>query len=115
MVVSNRYDPDPRVHKEALSLAEAGHEVVVYAFDRMHEREPELRPHPRLRVERVRVRQAELGRIVPTMLGLRAFIAEVKRRIDHSPVDVVHCHDQDTCPVGYWWQSRGARRHGHPR
>ena len=114
MVVSNRYDPDPRVHKEATTLAEAGHEGVVYAFDRMHELEPTLEPRPRLRIERVRVRPTKVGDLIATALGVRAFVNEVKRGVASAPVDVVHCHDQDTCPVGLWWKRAGARRLGRP-
>ena len=36
MIVSNRYDPDPRVQKVAEALVAAGHSVRVYAFDRQH-------------------------------------------------------------------------------
>ena len=34
MVVSNPCDPDPRVEKEAVALVNAGHEVIIHAFDR---------------------------------------------------------------------------------
>jgi len=34
MIATNRYDPDSRVQKEAASLVQAGHRIVVYAYDR---------------------------------------------------------------------------------
>ena len=37
MLVSNRHDPDPRVQKEAEALVKAGHNVCIYAYDRLHE------------------------------------------------------------------------------
>jgi len=115
MVVSNGHAPDPRVAKEAASLAEAGHELIVYAFDRGREL-PELeQAGPHVRIERVRPPMQMSGSLLSTGLGLAYFRAEVRRRLVRARPDAVHCHDQDTCSVGLWWKQRGARTARLPR
>ena len=52
MLVSNGHAPDPRVEKEADALADAGHDVTVYAFDRHREHRALEHAGP-VRVERV--------------------------------------------------------------
>ena len=37
MIVSNSCNPDPRVEKEAISLASEGYEVTIHAFDRLED------------------------------------------------------------------------------
>ena len=37
MLLSNAFDPDPRVHREALALVEAGHQVTILCWDRDRE------------------------------------------------------------------------------
>jgi glycosyltransferase involved in cell wall biosynthesis len=112
MVVSNGHAPDPRVAKEATSLAEAGHELVIYAFDRARELPEREQVEPRVCVERMRPPWSMSGSMLTTGLGLAYFRTEVRRRLERARPDAVHCHDQDTCAVGQWWKSRGARAAG---
>ena len=115
MVVSNRYDPDVRVQKEAACLVEAGHSVTVYAFDREHNCAPLDEILDGVSIERIRVRKSRIGNMVETVLGLNQFRAEVKHRLLSNPPHVVHCHDQDTCSIGLWWKKKGARKSGHSK
>lgn len=112
MVVSNACAPDPRVEKEAAALAAAGHAVTIYAFDRHREHAGDGEPVGEVRIERVRPPVALARHMAATRLGLVYFHAAVRRCLRRAPVDVVHCHDHDTCAVGAWWQRRGARRAG---
>ena len=50
------------------------------------------------------------GQLFSVALGLRRFAQAVKVQLAHDPPDVVHCHDQDTCALGTWWQGQRARR-----
>ncbi len=115
MIVTNRYDPDPRVQKEAASLVQAGHRVVVYAFDRQGEIEAREERLQGVEIRRLRPRVSDYGRVVPVLLGLSAFGAEVRRQLLRDPPDALHCHDHDTCFIGYWWQKWGARAAGQQR
>jgi glycosyltransferase involved in cell wall biosynthesis len=112
MIVSNRHTPDVRVQKEAAALRAAGWDAAIYAFDREHDADGLATELDGVRIERIRVARSPIGDLAQTALGLARFRGEVKRRLLADPPDVVHCHDQDTCPVGLWWQRRGARRRG---
>lgn len=106
MIVSNGYDPDPRVQKEAASLVAAGHRVRVYAFDRSCEARVLHEVIDGVEIHRLQLGRYPYGAILPTLVGMRRFSSAVRERLTREPADVVHCHDQDTCSIGLWWQSR---------
>jgi glycosyltransferase involved in cell wall biosynthesis len=113
MVVSNRYEPDPRVQKEAASLVAAGHRVRVYAFDRLEEMATQRERIDGVEVHRLQLGRYQYGAPVAAALGLRRFLSAVRKELLREPPDVLHCHDQDTCALGTWFQSqrtRGRRR-----
>ena len=107
MLVSNRHDPDPRVQKEAEALVKAGHSVCIYAYDRLHEINIENEMINGVEIYRIRTQLVPYGKIWKTGKGLREFRSIVKKKLLESPVDIVHCHDQDTCSVGLWWKKKG--------
>ncbi len=107
MLVSNRHDPDPRVQKEAEALVKAGHEVCIYAYDRLHEIEKQNERINGVEIKRIRTEITPYGKIYKTGKGLRKFRAIVKNELRNSKIDIVHCHDQDTCAVGLWWKKQG--------
>ena len=107
MLVSNRHDPDPRVQKEAEVLVKAGHSVRIYAYDRLHEIDIEYEMINGVKIYRIRTHLVPYGKIWKTGKGLREFKSIVKKKLLESPVDIIHCHDQDTCSVGLWWKNKG--------
>lgn len=108
MIVSNHYDPDPRVHKEAKTLVNAGYDVTVYAFDRQHMKAPGQETVDGVKIARIRTQRVAYGATLGTLVALRTFKKKVKQRLIRNPPSVVHCHDQDTCSVGLWWQRKSA-------
>ena len=111
MLVSNRYDPDPRVHKEARSLVAAGYRVTVLAWDREYER-PASEVRDGVRIQRLRARRAKPGDLGAAVVGLVSFHHAARKELLRSRPRAVHCHDHDTCAVGWWWRTLGARRAG---
>ncbi|MBJ23599.1 MAG: hypothetical protein CMB64_02900 [Euryarchaeota archaeon] len=107
MIVSNRHDPDPRVQKEAEALVNAGHSVQIYAYDRGHEITTQKETINGVEIERIRTNIVPYGKIIRTGLGLRKFRSIVKNKLIEKPVDIIHCHDQDTCSIGLWWKKTG--------
>jgi len=107
MLVSNRHDPDPRVQKEAEALVKSGHSVCIYAYDRLHEIEKQNEIINGVEIKRIRTNLTPYGKIYKTGKGLKKFCSIVKEKLIDSPVDIVHCHDQDTCSVGLWWKKQG--------
>jgi glycosyltransferase involved in cell wall biosynthesis len=109
MLLSNAYRPDPRVQKEARSLAQAGYDVTVVAWDR----EGQLPAHETVdgfavqRIHQVRSRYSAGSR---QALSLPRFWRHALRQLGRLDPDVVHCHDLDTAPAGFWY----ARQHRIP-
>ncbi|MFP4056846.1 MAG: glycosyltransferase [Candidatus Brocadiia bacterium] len=99
MLLDNAFRPDPRVANEARSLAQAGYEVTLLAWDREGQR-PRRETWHGVRVERLgpRSRHRLGSRQAVYLLGFwwRAFWRVIGRR-----PDAVHCHDFNTLPAGW--------------
>lgn len=107
MVLSNAFNPDPRVYKEAKSLVEHGFKVTVYAWDR------ECRYPANEVVEGIYVRRVHIwskyGNLFLFVITAPIFWLLASLRILSRDVDIIHCHDFDTVPVGVLVK---ALRHG---
>ncbi len=100
MLLSNAFRPDPRVVKEANSLALAGHSVAIVCWDRRGELPAEEILPSGVRVVRIQhvrtVYGAGARQIIYTP---RFWSAAIERVLPFKP-DVVHCHDLDTLYAG---------------
>ena len=100
MVVANPCDPDWRVMKEARTLAEAGFEVTILAWDRDGTRVPEATVGDakflRIRSPYVHGPASISRRVIDT---LRFWRKAVSTSNPLNP-EIVHCHDLLTLPVG---------------
>lgn len=99
MLLSNAFDPDPRVHREAKALVDAGYDVTIIGWDR-DRKVVSCEIVDGIRVERIYVNSTH-GRGSTQMFFLllfwiKAFFACINRKID-----VVYAHDFDTLPVGF--------------
>ncbi|GGK29016.1 hypothetical protein GCM10010965_22330 [Caldalkalibacillus thermarum] len=122
---------DARVKREAVALAEAGHQVTIACLEEYPEDPPVLHERVellRLKISTKRIRRSitnsERGsgaarhvlRIVRTpvlkllkdILASQEYYRHVKAWLRQHPVDVIHCHDLNTLPAG----TRLARRFG---
>jgi glycosyltransferase involved in cell wall biosynthesis len=105
MLLSNAFIPDPRVAREAQALVRAGHQVTIVCWDREGTL-PASETVDGYRVERVQS--------VPTVHGLGArqalyiprFWLAAIRKVHAFEPDVIHCHDLDTLPAGWWLKGR---------
>ncbi len=102
MLLSNAFRPDPRVLKEARSLAEAGYEVAVIAWDR-EGKYPAEEDTSSFTVQRVQDVRSSYGAGIRQALRLPRFWLHAWRRLSRLRPDVVHCHDFDTLPPGWLW------------
>ncbi len=107
MVLSNGFTHDPRVSQEAESLARAGYDMTVLAFD-VDGSLPIEETKGGVRV--VRVRGTKAMRMRPALFRLRPFWRLALRRAlalhFASPFQAIHCHDLDTLPVGVRFKRR---------
>jgi glycosyltransferase involved in cell wall biosynthesis len=98
MLLTNPFRPDPRVHKEAVALHGAGHEVTILSWDREGK-------HPAAeRIDGVEIRRfgprSAFSNLVLFVATLPLFWLRCLRVLLVERWDVVHCNDLDTLPLG---------------
>jgi len=99
MLLTNAFEPDPRVHQEALSLIQNGYDVVLLCWDRDHKLPPE-EVIDGIKIERIYVRSTH-GRGSTQVPFLLLFWLKTYGRGISKDFSIVHCHDFDTLPLGY--------------
>jgi glycosyltransferase involved in cell wall biosynthesis len=101
MILTNRFDPDPRVYKEAKTLIENGHDVEILCWDR----EGKYIEKQYEKMDGIKIRRffpkGQYGGGYKQILGYLKFIKEVKKYLNSNEVDAIHCHDFDGLCVGY--------------
>ena len=99
MLLTNAYEPDPRVRQEALSLIDMGSRVRILAWDR-DLKSPRVESMEGIDVERVFLASTH-GRGPVQILWYAWVYLKFLWRGWRTSFDAVHCHDLDTLPVGY--------------
>ena len=99
MLLTNAYDPDPRVRQEALALIKIGCRVRLLAWDRDC-KSPAHEVMEGVEVERVRLASSH-GRGTTQVFFYAALYLRMFWRGWRVPFDAVHCHDLDTLPLGF--------------
>jgi glycosyltransferase involved in cell wall biosynthesis len=99
MLLTNAYDPDPRVRQEALALIGMGCRVKLLAWDR------DLKASASECMEGVEVERVFLssshGRGTTQLFFYAWLYLKMLWRGWRTSFDVVHCHDLDTLPLGF--------------
>lgn len=109
MLLSYPLMVDPRVHNEAKTLIDAGHEVTVIVWDRKGDYEPEGTVNG-IRVFRIHNRG--LMSVLPHDLfrnplwWRHAYLKGLALYSNDFQFDVVHCHDLDTLQAGVWLKKK---------
>jgi glycosyltransferase involved in cell wall biosynthesis len=104
MLLTNAFDPDPRVHQEAVSLVQNGYDVTLLCWDRDY-KFPSQEVVDGIRIERIYVRSTH-GRGATQAPFLLLFWLKAYARASKKGFDIVHCHDFDTLPLGYLLSKR---------
>ncbi|MGA7409482.1 MAG: glycosyltransferase [Bryobacteraceae bacterium] len=99
MLLTNAYDPDPRVRQEALSLIRVGYRVRLLAWDR-DRKSPPSECMEGVEVERVFLSSSH-GRGSTQIFFYALLYLRMLWRCLRTPFDAVHCHDLDTLPLGF--------------
>jgi glycosyltransferase involved in cell wall biosynthesis len=98
MIVTNPFKPDERVRKEAETLANLGYAITVIAWDRKAAY-PVTEEFAGFLVRRIRLRSS-YSSFLAVLITLPIFWAAAFAEILTRDVDVIHCHDLDTLPLG---------------
>jgi glycosyltransferase involved in cell wall biosynthesis len=99
MLLTNAYDPDPRVRQEALTLVAMGCRVRILAWDR-DVKSPATESMEGVEIERVHL-VSRHGRGSTQIFFYMALYLRFIWRAFRTSFDVMHCHDLDTLPVGF--------------
>ena len=98
MLLSNAFDADPRVHQEAKALVDSGHEVKMFAWDRLG-KSPPVEVKEGIKVRRIQVKSSfsrgSIQILFFLIFWIKIFIWSCKEEFD-----VIHCHDFDTLLPG---------------
>jgi len=104
MLLTNPFHPDPRVHKEARSLVEAGYRVTVICWDRKGEFPP-VETLDGIDVVRIHV-ASTYGAGSRQILRMPVFWMRALGVLQSLCPDIIHCHDLDTALAGWWYIQR---------
>jgi glycosyltransferase involved in cell wall biosynthesis len=99
MLLTNAYDPDPRVQQEALALISMGYRVRLLAWDR-DSKAPATECRDGVEIERVFL-PSKHGRGTTQIFFYAWLYLKMLRRGWRTNFDAVHCHDLDTLPLGF--------------
>jgi len=99
MLLTNVYDPDPRVRQEAVALIAMGYRVRLLAWDR-DSVAPPSQCMEGVEVERVFLRSTH-GRGSTQILFYAWLYIKMLWRGMRTQFDAIHCHDLDTLPLGF--------------
>src|SRR5579864_2662643 len=99
MLLTNAYDPDPRVRQEALALIGMGCRVRLLAWDR-DSKAPAVECPEGIEIERFFL-PSKHGRGTTQAFFYAWLYVKMLRRGWRTRFDVIHCHDLDTLPVGF--------------
>jgi len=99
MLLTNAFEPDPRVYQEAKSLINNGYDITIICWDRDYKKQAFEKIYS-IKIERIYVRSTH-GRGVSQSIFLFIFWVKAFFRIIKKQFDIIHCHDFDTLPVGF--------------
>jgi glycosyltransferase involved in cell wall biosynthesis len=102
MILTNRFDPDVRVFKEASYLVKNGFNVEILAWDR----ESDYLDRPNEIIDGVKITRfypyAKYGTGFKQLYPFLVFINKCKAYMKNKSYDYLHCHDLDGVAVGFF-------------
>jgi glycosyltransferase involved in cell wall biosynthesis len=109
MIVTNRFDPDVRVYKEAKYLASKGLDVEILCWDR----EGQYKSKEVEMIDGIKIKRffpyAKYGTGFRQFGPYFKFIKECKLYLENKTCDYIHCHDLDGIIVGLQFKKRNTK------
>lgn len=101
MILTNRFDPDVRVYKEAKYLITKGFDVEILCWDRENEYKDRVTEY----IDGIKIKRffpySEYGTGLKQIHPYIKFIQECKNYLNGKEYDYIHCHDLDGIIAGY--------------
>lgn len=107
LIVTNYFENDSRVLKEALSLQSAGYDITVAALHKEGLKTSE--EHQGIKIRRIKLRTKNWGHN-PLSLFLKYAEFVVRAIALCRQADFIHCNDLDTLPVGWCIRTFGKNK-----
>lgn len=98
MLLSNGFDPDPRVYQEAISLIKHDFDVTIIAWDR-DKKMVKNEVYEGINIERIHIK-SYYSRGTLQVFFFILFWISIFFKLIRRDFDVIHCHDFDTLPCG---------------
>lgn len=99
MLLSNPFEPDVRVLKEAQSLVNNGFSVTIVAWDR-EKKSPKFENVNGIYIERCYLKST-YGKGLGALLDFLFFHIYLVLKLIRRKINIIHCHDLDTLPAGF--------------
>ena len=100
MILTNGFDPDVRVYKEAKYLVRKGHNVEILCWDRKCDYQDKLQEE----IDGIQIKRFGIpstpGSGMKQLIPFLKFIKQVKKYLKNKKYDYLHCHDFDGIIVG---------------
>lgn len=110
MILTNRYDPDVRVYKEAKYLVKQGYSVEILCWDReSNYPNEEFVINEGIKIKRF-YPYAKYGSGIKQLIPFRKFSKEVNEYLKDKEFDYIHCHDLDGAIVGSSIKKQGVKK-----
>jgi len=99
MLLTNGFEPDPRVYNEAKSLVKNNYKVTIIAWDRKAKL-PQFQQIDGIKIERIHLR-SNYRKGTSQLFFIVAFWIKTFFKAIRKDFQIVHCHDLDTLPIGF--------------
>lgn len=110
MILTNGFDPDVRVYKEAKYLVKNGYEVTILCWDRKCEYEDKAEEN----LEGIKIRRfcisSKPGSGMKQIVPYIRFLTEVRRYLKNKEYSYIHCHDFDGIIVGIFTKKKKQKK-----
>jgi glycosyltransferase involved in cell wall biosynthesis len=101
MILTNRFDPDMRVYKEAKYLVSKGYDVEILCWDR----EADYKDKETENIDGIKIKRffpySNYGSGYKQIKAYFNFITEIKKYLKDENYEYIHCHDLDGALAGY--------------
>lgn len=110
MILTNGFDPDVRVYKEAKYLVENGFDVTILCWDRKCEYiEKEEENIDGIKIKRFFIKSVP-GTGMKQLIPYLKFIKKIKKYLKDKKYNYLHCHDFDGIIVGIFTKRRKEKK-----
>lgn len=109
MILTNGFDPDVRVYKEAKYLIKKGYDVDILCWDRKnYYKDKQIENIDGINIKRYEI-SSKPGSGFRQIPAYFKFLENCRKELKNAKYDYLHCHDLDGMIVGYFSNNKSAK------